>query len=65
MRGYPYKVIQVAKNEYDHNRTVGRFKQQYYAERFMNLMIEDQKTWTNFKPNHYQITYKNKFIAYR
>lgn len=65
MRGYPYKVIQVARNEHDHNCVIGRFKRQYYAERFMNLLVENEKTWTNYAPNHYQITYRNKFIAYR
>ena len=62
---YHYKLIALAKNEHDHNHIIGRFKQEYYAERCMNLMIQNEKTWENHKPTHFLITYKNKTIAYK
>jgi len=63
MRGYQYKLIALAKNEYDHNHIIGKFKRQYYAERCMNLMVEAQKDWST--QIHYQVTFKNKVICYR
>jgi predicted chitinase len=58
-----YKVIQLAKNNEDKDYLIATFNAEWYANRFVNLIKEQEKDWKY--QDHYIVKLGKEVVLYK